>query len=162
LVMGNGGKYVMAAAIMISTLGCLNGVLMTAARVYYTMAKDGLFFKQAATLNKAGVPAVSLTFQAAWATVLALSGSYGNLLNYIMFTVLLFYILTVACVFILRRTMPDAERPYRALGYPIIPALYIILTTAVCAVMLYDSPQFAGGGLVIILAGIPVYYFIKK
>ena len=162
LVMGDTGKYVMAAAIMISTLGCLNGVLMTAARVYYTMAKDGLFFKQAATLNKAGVPAVALTFQAVWASILALSGSYGNLLNYIMFTVLLFYILTVACVFILRRTMPDAERPYRALSYPIIPALYIILTTAVCAVMLIDSPTFAGGGLLIILAGVPVFYAIDK
>jgi basic amino acid/polyamine antiporter, APA family len=161
LVMGDTGKYVMAAAIMISTLGCLNGVLMTAARVYYTMAKDGLFFPQAATLNKSGVPAVALTFQAIWASVLALSGSYGNLLNYIMFTVLLFYILTVACVFILRRTMPDAERPYRALGYPFIPAIYILLTTTVCAVMLYDSPKFAGGGLLIILAGVPVFYAIR-
>jgi basic amino acid/polyamine antiporter, APA family len=162
LVLGDTGKYLMAAAIMVSTLGCLNGVLMTAARVYYTMAKDGLFFKQAATLNKAGVPAVALTFQAAWATVLALSGSYGNLLDYIMFTVLLFYILTVACVFILRKRIPDAERPYKALGYPFIPAIYILLTAIVCAVMLYTTPLFAGGGLLIILAGIPIYYAINR
>jgi basic amino acid/polyamine antiporter, APA family len=162
LVLGDTGKYLMAAAIMVSTLGCLNGVLMTAARVYYTMAKDGLFFKQAATLNKAGVPAVALTFQAAWATVLALSGSYGNLLDYIMFTVLLFYILTVACVFILRKRMPDAERPYKALGYPFIPAIYILLTAIVCAVMLYTTPLFAGGGLLIILAGIPIYYAVNR
>jgi APA family basic amino acid/polyamine antiporter len=161
VIVGNWGKWLMAAMIMVSTFGCLNGCIFTAGRVYYAMAKDKLFLPQAAMLNKNGVPQTALIMQASWASLLALSGSYGNLLNYIMFSVLLFYILTVAGVFVLRFRLPDADRPYRTFGYPLIPALYVLLTSAVCCSMLYENAEFAGYGLGLILFGIPVFYLTK-
>ncbi len=165
VIVGDWGKWLMAAMIMISTFGCLNGCIFTAGRVYYAMAKDGLFLPQAAILNKNAVPQTALIMQGCWASLLALSGSYSNLLDYIMFSVLLFYILTVAGVFILRYRLPDADRPYRTFGYPFIPGLYVVLTSAVCCSMLYQNAEFAGRGLGLILLGIPVYYltqFFKK
>ncbi len=148
--------------IMVSTFGCLNGCIFTASRVYYAMAKDGLFLPQAASLNKNGVPQAALIMQAIWASLLAFSGSYNSLLGYIMFAVLLFYIFTVAGLFILRYRLPDADRPYKAFGYPLVPALYVLLTSAVCASMLYSGAVAAFYGIGIILAGVPVFYLVQQ
>ncbi|WP_294819760.1 amino acid permease [uncultured Flavobacterium sp.] len=160
-IFGNTGVYIIAIMIMISTFGCNNGLILAGARVYYTMAKDGLFFKKAAQLNKASVPGWGLWFQCIWASALCLSGQYGDLLDYVMIIVVIFYILTIAGIFILRKKMQDAERPYKAFGYPIIPALYIILATTFCIMLLKDKPETCGWGVVIMLAGIPVYYLTK-
>jgi len=159
--LGDNGKIFMAIMIMISTFGCLHGIILTAARVYHAMAKDGLFFKQAGILNKNEVPANSLLMQCAWACLLTLSGSYGQLLDYIMFAVMLFYIFTVAAVFVLRHKRPDMERPYKTWGYPILPALYILMAIFVMLSILIYKFDFAVRGLVIILLGIPIYYLFK-
>ena len=161
-ILGNSGKFFMAAMIMISTFGCLNGCILTAARVYYAMAKDKMFLKQAATLNKNNVPANSLTMQCIWACLLCFSGTYGDLLNYIMFAVLIFYILTISGLFVLRIKKPEMERPYRAFGYPLIPAVYIILASLVALNMLIYQSRFSVYGLIIIFTGIPVYYIFRK
>lgn len=161
-VLGENGRYFMAAMIMISTFGCLNGIILTAARVYYAMAKDGLFFKQAGNLNKNHVPANSLTMQCIWACLLCFSGTYNDLLNYIMFAVMIFYVLTISGLFVLRIKRPDMERPYKAFGYPVLPALYILLAALVALNMLIYQSRFSLYGLLIILLGIPVYYFFKK
>lgn len=157
-VMGNAGLIVMAALVMVSTFGCLNGIILTGARVYYAMAKDGLFFRPAAKLNGNDVPANSLAFQGIWASLLVLTGSYSDLLAYVMFAVLLFYILTIAGIFILRRKQPGLPRPYKTLGYPVLPLAYIVLASIVCICMLIYQTEFAGRGLLIVLAGIPLYY----
>lgn len=159
-VMGAPGLIVMAALVMVSTFGCLNGIILTGARVYYAMAKDGLFFRPAARLNKNDVPANSLAFQGIWASLLVLSGSYSDLLAYVMFAVLLFYILTIGGVFILRKTQPHLPRPYKTLGYPFLPATYIVLALIVCVCMLIYQTEFAGRGLLIVLVGIPIYYLV--
>jgi APA family basic amino acid/polyamine antiporter len=156
-ILGQPGMYVMAAVVMISTFGCLNGIILAGARVYYAMAKDSLFFKPAAKLNKNHVPANALIFQAIWASGLALSGKYGDLLNYLMFAVILFYIFTIAGIFILRRKKPDMPRPYKAVGYPVIPILYILLALMFCISLLWFK-VYATYGLVIVLLGIPLYY----
>ncbi|MFM2284657.1 MAG: hypothetical protein RLZZ543_154 [Bacteroidota bacterium] len=161
-LVGGNGQYVMAAIIMVSTFGCLNGLIFTAPRAYYAMAKDGLFLKKATQLNKNGVPAFAILIQMIWSSALCLSGKYGDLLDYLMFVVMLFYILTVGAVFILRKKMPNAERPYKALGYPIIPILYILLAACICGVMLYFKTKFALYGLVIVGIGIVVYQFSAK
>jgi APA family basic amino acid/polyamine antiporter len=161
-LVGGNGQYVMAAIIMVSTFGCLNGLIFTAPRAYYAMAKDGLFLKKATQLNKNGVPAFAILIQMIWSSALCLSGKYGDLLDYLMFVVMLFYILTVGAVFILRKKMPNAERPYKALGYPIIPVLYILLAACICGVMLYFKTKFALYGLVIVGIGIVVYQFSAK
>ncbi len=161
-ILGNNGKFFMAAMIMVSTFGCLNGCILTAARVYYAMAKDGMFLKQAAKLNKNDVPANSLTMQCIWACILCFSGTYGDLLNYIMFAVMLFYILTISGLFRLRITRPEMERPYKAFGYPVIPAVYIILASLVAINMLIYQTDFSLYGLIIILTGVPVYYIFRK
>jgi APA family basic amino acid/polyamine antiporter len=161
-IMGPSGAYFMAAMVMVSTFGCLNGIILAGARVYYAMAKDNLFFKPAARLNGNGVPANALLFQCVWACLLALSGSYGDLLDYVMFAVILFYILTIAGIFILRRTRPDMPRPYKALGYPVIPALYILLATGFCVSLLVYRGTYAFWGLVIVLLGVPLYYLARK
>ena len=122
-VFGNAGMYLMALLIMISTFGCINGLTLSGSRVYYAMANDGLFFKRAATLNKNDSPQFALIIQAVWTSILTLSGSYGDLLDYVVFAVLIFYILTVAGVFILRKKQPDANRPYKVFAYPILPAI---------------------------------------
>jgi len=162
LSFGEGAAAVMAGFIIISTFGCNNGLILSGARVYYAMALDGLFFKRTADLNVHSVPGWALLAQGIWASLLCLSGTYGDLLDYVVFAVLLFYILTIAGVFILRRTKPDAERPYRALGYPIIPALYIIMASVLSVVLLIYKPAYTWPGLIIVILGIPVYFVWKK
>ncbi len=161
-VLGSSGAYFMAAMVMVSTFGCLNGIILAGARVYYAMAQDKLFFKPAARLNGNGVPANALVFQCVWASLLALSGSYGDLLDYVMFAVILFYILTIAGIFILRKKRPDLHRPYKALGYPVIPAVYILLATGFCVSLLAYRPTYSFWGLVIVLLGVPLYYLARK
>ncbi|NDC40137.1 MAG: amino acid permease [Chitinophagia bacterium] len=153
------GAGIIAVLIMISTFGCNNGLILSGARVYYTMAQDGVFLKNAAQLNKKGVPANALWMQCGWACLLCLSGQYGNLLDYIVFTVLLFYILTIAGIFKLRKDKPELARPYKAFGYPVVPALYMVLAAAICLILLFTKTDYAGFGLLIVLTGIPVYYF---
>jgi APA family basic amino acid/polyamine antiporter len=153
------GAALMAIAIMISGFGCCNGLILSGARVYYAMAKDGLFFRSVAKLHPTyKAPAVSLMVQMVWTCILCISGSYGQLLDYIIFAVLIFYILTIGSLFVLRRTRPDAERPYRAVGYPILPAIYIVMALFIDIVLLRYKPQFTWPGLIIVLIGIPVYY----
>ncbi len=153
------GGFLMAAAIMISSFGCNNGLILSGARVYYAMAKDGLFFRKVAKLHpKYKTPAVSLMVQMVWTCVLCISGTYGQLLDYIVFAVLVFYILTIIGLFVLRRTHPDAERPYRAIGYPVLPAIYIVMALFIDVVLLRYKPQYTWPGLIIVLVGIPVYY----
>jgi APA family basic amino acid/polyamine antiporter len=160
-IFGNIGTLIIAIMIMISTFACNNGLIMAGARVYYTMAKDGLFFKKAAALNTASVPAWALWAQCIWTSVLCLTGKYGALLDYVMIIVIIFYILTIYGIFILRKKMPDAERPYKAFGYPILPILYIITASALCISLLITRLETCGWGVAIMLAGIPVYYFTK-
>lgn len=158
VIFGDIGSYVIAAMIMVSTFGCNNGLILAGARVYYTMAKDGLFFKQTAQLNRFSVPAVGLWIQCVVASLLCLSGRYGDLLDMISFVVVLFYAITIAGIFILRKKRPDAERPYRALGYPLLPALYIIMALTFCVLLIWFKPDYAMWGLIITLCGIPMYY----
>ena len=151
------GAKLMAGAILISTFGCVNGMLLAGARVYYAMSRDRLFFKSVGKLSKTGVPVNSLWVQWAWTCLLCLSGSYGQLLDYVIFAVLVFYILTIAGLFVLRRTRPDAARPYRAFGYPVLPAIYIALAAWICVVLLRYKPQYTWPGLILVLIGVPVY-----
>ena len=153
------GGSLMAIAIMISSFGCNNGLILAGARVYYAMAKDGLFFRSVAKLHPTyKTPAVSLMVQMVWTCVLCISGSYGQLLEYIIFAVLVFYVLTIIGLFVLRRTHPDANRPYRAIGYPVLPAIYIVMALFIDVVLLRYKPQYTWPGLMIVLLGIPVYY----
>ncbi|MFT4983209.1 MAG: APA family basic amino acid/polyamine antiporter [Flavobacterium sp.] len=161
-IFGAIGTLIIAVMIMISTFACNNGLIMTGARVYYTMAQDGVFFKKAAELNKFSVPEWSIWAQCFWASVLCLTGKYGDLLDFVVIIVLIFYILTILGIFILRRKMPNAERPYRAFGYPFLPAFYIVVATAICIALLYTKTSTSGWGVVIMLLGIPVYYLVKK
>lgn len=155
----HGGAQIMAAAILISTFGCANGLSLAGARVYYAMSKDGLFFKSVGKLHKKyNTPVAALVVQAVWTALLCLSGSYSQLLDYIMFAVILFYILTIFGLFVLRFKWPDAPRPYKALGYPVLPALYIAMAGWVCIVLLRYKPQYTWPGLVLVLLGIPVYF----
>ena len=156
---GSLGGALMAIAIMLSSFGCNNGLILAGARVYYAMAKDGLFFRGVAKLHPTyKTPAVSLMVQMVWTCILCLSGSYGQLLDYIIFAVLVFYILTILGLFVLRRTHPEAERPYKAVGYPILPAIYIVVALFIDVVLLRYKPQYTWPGLCIVLLGIPVYY----
>ena len=176
VMFGGAGAGIMAVAIMISTFGCCNGLILAGARVYYAMAQDRLFFKATARLNSKHVPAVALVLQGLWTSVLVLprtrnvdatSGAvtygnlYSNLLDYIIFAALIFYVLTIAGVFVLRHTRPEAERPYRALGYPILPALYIVGATVIMIVLLAYRAQTTWPGLVIVLTGLPIYFLWK-
>ena len=159
----SGGAYLMAAAILISTFGCANGMSLAGARVYFAMSRDGLFFKSVGKLHpRYKTPAAGLLVQAAWATVLCISGSYGQLLDYIIFAVLVFYILTIVGLFVLRFKKPDAPRPYKAWGYPVLPALYIGMAGWICVVLLRYKPQYTWPGLVLVLLGIPVYLFWSR
>lgn len=162
IILGAKGKYFMAAMIMISTFGCLNGIIFTAARVYYAMAKDGMFLKSAAKLNKNNVPANSITMQCIWSVLLCFTGTYGKLLEYIMFAVMLFYLITISGLFVLRVKKPEMERPYKAFGYPVIPALYLLLAAWVSYTMLINQTMSCIYGLVIILIGLPVYLTLKR
>jgi APA family basic amino acid/polyamine antiporter len=153
------GASLIAGAIMISTFGCTNGLTLAGARVYYAMARDGLLFKSFSKLDpKTGTPRVSLIWQCIWACLLTLSGRYGDLLDYVIFAVMLFYILTIAGVFVLRFKRPDAERPYRAIGYPVLPALYIAIAGLIEILLLLYKPTYTWPGLIIVLLGLPVYF----
>ncbi len=159
VIFGGSGAAMMAAAILVSTFGCNNGLILAGARVYYAMAKDGLFFRSVSRLHPTyKTPAVSLMVQMVWCSILCLSGTYGQLLDYIIFAVLVFYILTIFGLFVLRRKMPDAPRPYRAIGYPVLPAIYIVMALFIDIVLLRYKPQYTWPGLIIVLVGIPVFY----
>ncbi len=164
VVFGSVGATIMAVAILISTFGCNNGLILAGARVYYAMARDGLFFRRVGTLNERRVPAAGLIVQSVWTALLCLTGSYGQLLNYVIFAALVFYALTTIGLFILRAKRPDAERPYRALGYPVLPAIYIALTTLVMLLILMSpsTRQDAFLGLVLVLIGIPIYFLWRR
>ncbi len=152
------GTVLIALLIMVSTFGCNNGLILSGARVYYTMAKDGLFFKKIGELNKNGVPQFALWIQCIIASIWSLSGRYGQLLDMISFVVVLFYILTIVGIFILRKKMPNAERPYRAFGYPVLPILYILMGATFCILLIIYKPEFTWPGLIIVLLGVPFYY----
>jgi len=160
---GGMGAKLMAAAILVSTFGCVNGMLLAGARVYYAMSRDGLFFKSAGKLStKTKTPVNSLWMQWVWTCLLCLSGSYGQLLDYVIFAVLVFYVLTIFGLFVLRRTRPDAARPYRAIGYPVLPGLYIVMAVWICGVLLRYKPQYTWPGLLLVLLGLPVYWVWTK
>ena len=161
-IFGNVAVVVMALLIMVSTFGCNNGLILAGARLYYAMAKDGLFLKQASHLNKNAVPGRALWLQCLWASLLCLSGKYGDLLDYCTFASLLFYIVTITGLFRLRRIEPDTERPYRAFGYPVVPALYIVAGLTICGILLYTKTFNTGMGLLIAGLGIPVYFLTKR
>lgn len=169
----NAGARIMAVAIMISGFGCINGMALSGARAYFAMALDGLFFNRAARLNSASVPGSSLWLQCLWTCVLILlrtfdpsTGKYGNLysdlLDYVVSAALLFYILTIAGIFRLRHTRPNAERPYRAFGYPILPALYIALAAAILVILFLYRPATTVPGMIIVLLGVPVYFLFRR
>ena len=162
VIFGNIGTYVIAVMIMISTFGCNNGLILAGARVYYTMAQDGLFFKKAGTLNKNAVPAWALWAQCLVAGLLCLSGKYGDLLDMVSFIVVIFYILTIIGIFILRKKRPEMERPYKAFGYPVLPAIYIFMGTCFCVLLIIYKPNFTWPGLIITLIGIPLYYIALR
>ncbi len=159
VMFGEAATWMMAMAVLVSTFGCVNGLVMTGSRVYYAMAQDGLFFKACGRVDaKTHVPVVSLWVQCAWGSALTLSGTYSDLLDYVIFAVLLFYILTIAGLFVLRRTRPGMERPYRAIGYPVLPALYIGAAAVIEIVLLLYKPRYTWPGLLLVLTGIPVYW----
>lgn len=162
VLFGGAGAVIMAVLIMISTFGCNNGLILSGARAYWAMSRDKLFFKGAGDLNKNDVPGKGLWIQAAWASALCLSGSYSDLLDYVVFAVLIFYALTIGGIFRLRITKPHADRPYRAFGYPWLPLLYIILAVTICIVLLVAKPNYTWPGLMIVALGLPVYYFWKR
>ena len=161
-IFGSAGTIIIAVMIMISTFGCNNGLIMSGARVYYSMAKDGLFFKKVGMLNKNSVPEFGLWIQCIIASLWALSGKYGNLLDMISFVVVVFYMLTIVGIFILRKQRPDAPRPYKAFGYPFLPIIYIVMGLAFCILLIIYKPEYTWPGLIIVLLGIPVYYLIAK
>jgi APA family basic amino acid/polyamine antiporter len=161
-IFGDSGSAVISILIMIATFGCANGMILSGARVYYSMAKDGLFFKQTARLNKNAVPAYALWIQFGAASLLSLSGKYGNLLDMISFVVVIYYVLTIAGIFILRVKQPNVERSYKAFGYPFLPLLYIILGIAFCGLLIVYKPLYTWPGLIIALLGIPIYYWTRS
>ncbi|WP_031500173.1 APC family permease [Bryobacter aggregatus] len=161
--LGLGAEKWMAAAIMISTFGCVNGLILAGARVYYAMANDGLFFKVCGRLDpKSKTPVISIAVQCLWACGLTLTGKYGDLLDYVIFAVLLFYVMTIWGIFVLRRKRPEMERPYKAFGYPVLPFLYIVFAGMIEILLLLYKPNYTWPGLIIVLLGIPVYYIWKK
>lgn len=162
LIFGNIGTYVIAVMIMISTFGCNNGLILAGARVYYTMAQDGLFFKKAGELNKNAVPEWALWAQCVVASLLCLSGKYGDLLDMVSFIVVIFYVLTIAGIFILRKRRPEIDRPYKAFGYPILPAIYMLMGITFCVLLIVYKPNFTWPGLIITLIGIPLYYLAVR
>jgi APA family basic amino acid/polyamine antiporter len=161
VIFGEPGTLLMAALIMISTFGCNNGLILAGSRLFYAMSKDGLFFKKAQKLNAEGIPSAALWIQCIWASLLCLSGKYGDLLTYSTFASLLFYMVTIAGIFRLRVKEPDTPRPYRAIGYPILPALYIVLTFSICLCLLIYSPWNTLLGLFIVALGLP-FYFLNR
>src|SRR6266496_4070240 len=185
VMFGSAGAAIMAVAIMISTFGCCNGLILAGARVYYAMALDGLFFKSTGRLNAKHVPAMALVLQGIWTGLLVLPRTrlrdpvpsapmlnasgveqygnlYGMLLDYVVFAVLIFYVLTIAGIFLLRHTQPQAERPYRAFGYPVLPAFYIVAATVILIVLAIYRTQTSWPGLLLVLAGVPVYFLWRR
>ena len=164
VIFGSAGQSIMAIAILVSTFGCNNGLILAGARVYYAMAADGLFFARASRLSSTQVPSAALIAQALWTSVLCLTGTYLQLLGYVVFAALLFYALTTIGLFVLRRTQPDVARPYRAVGYPVLPALYIAAASAICVSLLIADKTRAQAfsGLVLVLIGIPVFYWWRR
>lgn len=158
MIFGDTGLYIMAALIMVSTFGCNNGLILAGARVYYAMAKDKLFFNQASSVNANHVPGNALWFQCAWACALCLTGTYSDLVNYSTFASMIFYIVTIAGIFVLRKREPNTDRPYKAFGYPVIPALYILAAIAICLILIIYDGRNTGFGLACVALGIPVYY----
>ena len=161
VIFGNIGTVIIALMIMVSTFGCNNGLILAGARVYHTMANDGLFFKKTASLNKHAVPEFGLWLQCLVASVLCLSGKYGDLLDMISFVVVIFYVLTILGIYILRVKNPEAERPYKAFGYPFLPALYILMGISFCILLIIYKPNFTWPGFIIVLTGVPIYYMWK-
>lgn len=161
-IFGTAGTIVIAVMIMVSTFGCNNGLIMAGARVYYSMAKDGLFHKSAGRLNKNAVPGFGLWIQCVIASLWCLSGRYGDLLDMISFVVVCFYMLTIFGIFILRKKRPTAERPYKAFGYPVLPIVYILMGSAFCILLIIFKPKFTWPGLIITLIGIPIYHLVKR
>ena len=162
MIFGGPAAVIMAVLIMISTFGCNNGLILSGARVYYAMARDGLFFKSTGKLNRKSVPGTALLVQCVWASLLCLSGTYSDLLDYVVFAVLIFFVLVVSGIFILRKKRPDWERPYKAWGYPVVPALYVIVAAAIAVDLLIFKTKFTLPGLLIVLVGIPAYFVRKK
>ena len=162
MVFGAPAAIIMALLIMISTFGCNNGLILAGPRVYYAMAKDNVFFRSAGKLNSRSVPGIALTVQGVWASLLCLSGTYSDLLDYVIFAVLIFFILTITAIFVLRKRRPDADRPYKAFGYPVVPALYVITAAAIAIDLLIMKPKYTWPGVIIVLAGIPAYFAWKK
>jgi APA family basic amino acid/polyamine antiporter len=162
VMFGAPAEFIMAGLIMISTFGCNNGLILAGARVTYAMAHDGLFFRKTGLLNRRSVPGVALVVQGVWASLLCFSGTYSDLLDYVIFAVLIFYILTISGIFIMRKKLPNAQRPYKALGYPLLPALYILAAAAISIDLLILKPKFTWPGLIIVLIGIPVFYIWRK
>jgi APA family basic amino acid/polyamine antiporter len=162
VVVGDYAAIIMAVFIMISTFGCNNGLVLAGPRVYYAMAKDGLFFKRVGELNKKGVPGFAIIVQGIWAILLCLSGTYSNLLDYVIFAVLIFFTLTILAIFVLRKKRPDVERPYKAFGYPVIPAIYIITTITIMIILLIYKPNYTFPGLALVILGIPVFFIWRK
>ncbi len=161
-VLGRAAETLMAIVLVVSTFGCNNGLILSGARVYYAMARDNLFFKPAGYLNSKGVPGIGLAIQAIWCSVLCLSGTYNDLLEYVVFAVLMFNILLITALFVFRSKMPHAERPYKALGYPLIPVLYISLCAFIMVVLLIYKPEYTWRGLIVAITGIPVYFVWRK
>jgi APA family basic amino acid/polyamine antiporter len=162
VVFGDVAAIIMAVFIMISTFGCNHGLILAGPRVYYAMAKDGLFFKKVGEINKFGVPGFALVIQGIWAVLLCLSGTYSNLLDYVIFSVLIFFTLTILAIFILRVKRPDIPRPYKAFGYPVIPAIYILTTITIMVILLIYKPKYTLWGLLIVLLGIPVFFLWRR
>jgi APA family basic amino acid/polyamine antiporter len=157
-IFGSAGTIVIAVMIMVSTFGCDNGLILAGARVYYTMATDGLFFRKTGILNKHAVPEFALWIQCIVASLLCLSGKYGDLLTMVSFVVVIFYVLTIIGIFVLRKKRPEIPRPYKAFAFPVLPVLYIILALAFCIGLVWTSPKYSLWGLAIVLIGIPLYF----
>jgi APA family basic amino acid/polyamine antiporter len=162
VVFGDNAAIIMAVFIMVSTFGCNHGLIMAGPRVYYAMAKDGLFFKKVGEINKNGVPGFAIAVQGIWSVLLCLSGTYSDLLDYVIFAVLIFFTLTILAIFVLRVKQPDIPRPYKAFGYPVIPAIYILTTFVIMVILLIYKPNYTFPGLAIVLLGIPVFYLWRK
>lgn len=162
VVFGEYAAIIMAVFIMISTFGCNHGLILSGPRVYYAMARDGLFFRKAGRLNKKGVPGFAIAVQGVWAVMLCLSGTYGNLLDYVIFAVLIFFSITILAIFVLRVKRPEIPRPYKAFGYPVIPAIYILTTLTIMIILLIYKPNYTFPGLIIVLLGIPVFFLWRK
>jgi APA family basic amino acid/polyamine antiporter len=162
VIFGEPGAFIMAGLIMISTFGCNNGLILAGSRLYHAMAQDGLFLKKAAKISSQGIPSIALWIQCLWASLLCLSGTYGDLLNYSTFASLLFYIITIAGIFRLRVKEPHTPRPYLAFGYPIVPLIYILITSFICLLLLVHSPMNTLSGLFIVFLGLPVYWAMSR